>query len=96
MKLKIGKTTYKVEKLGALKPKYRTGHISPTNTTLEVAVRHNGRVRSDKQIHHTLWHEVVHGMLWEAGSSKWRDEVLVDKLAKYIQQVNKQLELHGN
>ena len=92
MKLRIGKTNYVVEKLSELKPTFMVGYISPQQKSIKVAVRHNGRARSEKKIHHTLWHEIVHGMLWEAGSNKWHDEVLVNKLAKYIQQVNKQLQ----
>ena len=91
MKLKIGKTQYTVESVPTLPPKMSRGRITytPVNT-IEVTQYAHGKKRSDKAIRHTMWHEVVHGMLYEAGGP-YRNEKLVDDIAKMIQQVNKQI-----
>ena len=92
MKLKIGKTNYTVQMVDGLDKKTSRGRITykPVNT-IQVTTHSNGRPRSLEAQTHTLWHEAVHGMLYEMGSTKYRDEIFVDGLAKMIQQIQKQL-----
>ena len=92
MKLKIGKTQYTVQMVDGLDKKTSRGRITykPVNT-IQVTTYSNGRPRSVKAMQHTVWHEAVHGMLYEMGSTKYRDEIFVDTLAKMIQQVNAQV-----
>ena len=94
MKLKIGKTTYKVSEIATLEPPLVRGRISYRNQTIHIADRAGvpRRKRSVAGKYHTLWHEIVHGVLEDMGSAKYKDEVFVDELAKRIIQVNKQLE----
>jgi hypothetical protein len=91
MKLKIGKTSYKVQMVDTLAPKLSRGRITykPVNT-IQVTTYAHGKPRSVKAMQHTFWHEAVHGMLYEMGSTKYRDEAFVDDLARLIQQVNAQ------
>lgn len=94
MKLKIGKTTYSVEQPRSLDKKWIMGRITYQAKRIEVATHLGGRKRSAKAQQHTLWHEIVHGMLYEAGGP-YQNEELVNRVAEMIQQVNKQLEQHG-
>lgn len=93
MKLKIGKTTYNVSWPDTLEPPLTRGRIDYTAKTIKVAKRAGQprRVRAAKGREHTFWHEVVHGILYDMGSRKYRDEVFVDELAKRIAQVHDQL-----
>lgn len=93
MKLKIGKTTYNVSWPDTLEPPLTRGRIDYTGKTIKVALRAGQprRVRTATGKAHTFWHEVVHGMLYDMGSRKYRDEVFVDELAKRIVQVGDQL-----
>lgn len=93
MKLKIGKTTYNVSWPDTLEPPLTRGRIDYTGKTIKVALRAGQprRVRTVKGSRHTFWHEVVHGILYDMGSRKYRDEVFVDELAKRIVQVGDQL-----
>ena len=93
MKLKIGKTTYNVSWPDTLEPPLTRGRIDYTGKTIKVALRAGQprRVRAAKGREHTFWHEVVHGILYDMGSRKYRDEVFVDELAKRIVQVGDQL-----
>lgn len=40
--------------------------------------------RKDKDRFHTFWHEVMHAILHDMGSTSYKDEVFVDQLAKRI------------
>lgn len=93
MELRIGKTTYDVTWPYALSPTYVRGRINFTRATIEIAQRTGTplRKRSNKGLQHTFWHEVVHGILQDMGSRKYRDEYFVDELAKRIGQVHAQL-----
>lgn len=93
MKLKIGKTTYNVSWPDTLEPPLTRGRIDYTAKTIKVARRAGQprRIRSVKGTVHTLMHEVVHGILYEMGSRKYRDEAFVDELAKHIIQVMEQI-----
>lgn len=93
MKLKIGKTTYNVSWPDTLEPPLTRGRIDYTAKTIQVAQR-AGQPRRRRKLggmEHTFWHEVVHGILYDMGSRKYRDEVFVDELAKRILQVGDQL-----
>jgi len=92
-KLKIGKTTYNVEHVDTLEPPLTRGRIDYTARSIKIAKRAGQprRKRSVKGAVHTLMHEVVHGILYEMGSRKYRDEVFVDELAKHIIQVMEQM-----
>lgn len=96
MKIKIGKTNYAVSHVETLTPKLARGRITykPVNT-IQVTTHAHGKPRSAKAQQHTLWHELVHGMLYEMGSTKYRDEAFVDDLAKLIQQVQAQVAAKG-
>ena len=93
MKLKIGKRTYSVLHVDTLTPTLIRGRITYDKRTIEIAQRSGRRpaVRSEAGKHHTMWHEAVHGMLYELNSNKYRDEAFVDKLATMIISINKQL-----
>lgn len=96
MKINIGKTTYKVSEVPTMEPPLVRGRISYRNQTIHIAARAGvpRRKRSVQGKYHTLWHELVHGMLEDMGSPKYKDEHFVDELAKRIIQVNKQLEAY--
>lgn len=95
MKLKIGKTKYDVVTIDTFQQQTLTrGRIkyAPVNM-IEIARRAGVplRKRTKAGEKHTFWHEAVHGMLYEMGSSKYKDEAFVDELATLIQQVNSQV-----
>lgn len=92
MKLKIGKTTYSVSWPDTLEPPLTRGRIDYTAKTIQVAQRAGQprRRREVRGVQHTFWHEVVHGILYDMGSRKYRDEAFVDELAKRIMQVHDQ------
>ncbi len=93
MKLKIGKRVYTVTYPETLEPPLTRGRINYTKGTIEIAKRAGAprRTRSLSGMQHTFWHEVVHGMLHDMGSRKYKDEVFVDELAKRIVQVHRQV-----
>jgi len=94
MKIKIGKTQYTLSRVPSLEPPIARGRVNYTTRTIQIAERSGRplRKRSPRSKKHTLWHELVHAMLKDMGSTKERDEVFVDELAKRIVQVNKQVE----
>jgi len=93
MKIKIGKTQYTVSRVPSLEPPIARGRVNYTARTIQIAERSGRplRKRSVQGMQHTLWHEMVHAMLKDMGSTKERDELFVDELAKRIHQINKQL-----
>lgn len=93
MKIKIGKTQYVVSRVPSLEPPIARGRVNYTERTIQIAERSGRplRKRSLSGMQHTLWHELVHAILKDMGSTKERDEVFVDELAKRIHQINKQL-----
>jgi hypothetical protein len=97
MKLKIGKTQYDVSWPDTLEPPIVRGRIDYRAATIQIAKRAGSprRARSPKGLNHTFWHEVVHGILYDMGSRKYRDEQFVDELAKRIMQVREQLAKHA-
>jgi hypothetical protein len=94
MKIKIGKTQYTLQMVHSLEPPIARGRVNYTTRTIQIAERSGRplRKRSLRSKKHTVWHELVHAMLKDMGSTKERDEVFVDELAKRIVQVNKQVE----
>jgi hypothetical protein len=97
IKLKIGKTTYKVIPVDTLEPTTSRGRIHyPPENRIEIAQRSGKRPRprSGMGMHHTLWHELIHGVLFEMGSRKYRDENFVDELATHIASLQLQLMKH--
>jgi hypothetical protein len=87
--IRIGKTCYKVECLDRMPSAVVVGRISYGTCTIKIADRSGSpiRRRSEKAKLATFWHEVVHGILYDMGSRKERDEAFVDGIAKRIVQV---------
>ena len=65
------------------------GNISYDKRVIKIADRVGVplRRRADSARVRTFWHEVVHGILYDMGSSKFKDEVFVDGIATRITQV---------
>lgn len=89
MKIKIGKTPYKVTLIGQFDSTLHRGSIDYNKREITLATRSGKpvRARSPRGIRHTFWHEAVHGMLYDMGSAKYHDELFVDELAKRVAQV---------
>lgn len=93
MKIKIGKTKYTMQMVRSLEPPIARGRVNYTAKTITFAERSGRplRVRRTRDQYHTMWHEFVHAILKDMGSTKERDEVFVDELAKRIVQIHHQI-----
>lgn len=87
--IRIGKSAYRLEFPDRMPNPLVRGNINYGTRTISIAYRAGVplRRRSDSGRMKTYWHEVVHGILYDMGSRKFRDEIFVDGIATRIAQV---------
>ena len=87
---KMNGHTYKVQLTGKLVgPSCAVGVVAYKEKTITIGQRCNvtNRKLTKRDIEHTFWHEVVHAILFEMRSSKYRDEYFVDAFAQKLHQI---------
>ena len=88
-RIKIGNLVYEIKELYEDGQDEWFGRSSTSKQTLKLA-----KNSSAERLRDTFWHEIMHTHLNDAGySSLGKDEVLIDSLARIINQVNEQLDV---
>lgn len=82
--IRVGPVEYRVvfERILSEGEVPRDGEIDFTSTTIRISPDATG-----DHVTAILWHEIVHAMLWQAGSEHWDNESLVRTLAYAIPDV---------
>lgn len=94
-KIAINGVEYDVQ-IGDTERSYMSGQIYLTSKRIRMRPVVYGKKRTREEMEHTLWHELVHGILHEVGRKRLAlDEKLVDDVASAIIEIQKQLEAHG-
>lgn len=85
---KVGKKKYKVYEVSiASNPTCVKGDVSFLRQEVTIGRFVNRRAMLDKERATVFWHEALHAMLYDMGSSKNNDEQFVEALAKRITEI---------
>lgn len=83
IRLRIGKRTYAINVVNAMKRKGLQGHVSYGTSLIELGLHSNrtGRRYTNDELLHTFWHEIVHAILYEMDHRLYSNERFVDEFS---------------
>lgn len=85
-KLKVGDRWYSVEIVETMQRRAQMGCVYYGTGEIEVAVKSNttNKPYTKAEVSDTFWHELTHAILYDMGSSLYKDEKFVTRFANRL------------
>jgi hypothetical protein len=85
-KVKVGDRWYSVEIVETMERRATMGHVYYGTGAIEVATKSNvtQKAYSKEEVSDTFWHELTHAILYDMGSSLYKDEKFVTRFANRL------------